>query len=107
MESSTVLYNTTSETSLVTYDPENTDQVAMFLRENYTLIEEDKVKMIEQGEEVQIAPQNLGFWGSILRYGWKPTTTDLLRDTEAFILKTLKHLLNSILWILVVIISIL
>jgi len=32
--------------------------------------------------------ENLGFWKSIWRYGWKPTTTDLLRDTETAILRT-------------------
>jgi len=29
----------------------------------------------------------LGIWSSIWEYGWKPTTVDLLRDTEAIILK--------------------
>jgi len=32
--------------------------------------------------------QNLGFWSSIRKYGWKPTTIDLLKDTENQILKT-------------------
>jgi pimeloyl-ACP methyl ester carboxylesterase len=70
----------------VTNQEQNNNQIAKFLRENYTLIEEDKVRMIEENKEVPA--ENLGFFSSILKYGWKPTTIDLLRNTETHILKT-------------------
>jgi len=38
--------------------------------------------------QTQTNNNNIGFWGSIWKYGWKPTTIDLLRDTETIILKT-------------------